>query len=305
VPRLVGQTAEAERPQGALTKTKMMQANCGIETRYCSRTRRISGCRARSKRTPRPSDRQGRVLAVGLRDRSEIKRKGEFVIGAARGAPYNQSDESIEEVTLAGLRKQAVPCPVVVKTFNMTFRSRQSFRASFLGICVGLLIAGLTAAASGPGVAFGERQAIACGSPSRLDQNHRAPAGPVRFALYTDPNLPLPTRAQSVFIDGYPSKVVVLRNRHWRARRTILRGVDCSTGTALRFWYREGLPFKTLPVSKEQLETTGTLTQVFPVDLRALHGYMLFTEAGRWKISVSQKGRRVGVVVVQVTLQTS
>ncbi len=83
------------------------------------------------------------------------------------------------------------------------------------------------------------------------------------------------------------------------------RGIDCSTGKSLRFWYRGGSPFQTVPVSKQQLETTGTVTQVFPAAVRALHGYMLFTEAGRWKITVSQKGRRVGVVVVQVRPQTS
>jgi hypothetical protein len=187
------------------------------------------------------------------------------------------------------------------KLANVMSRSRQPWRALCVGVGTALLTATLIAAASGPDVAFAERQAVTCGPPSRLDQNHRAPAGPVRFGFYTDPNSPPASRAQSVFIDGYPTKVVVFRDRRSPLKRLILRGVDCSTGKSLRFWYRNSPPFQTLPVSKEQLEKTGVVAQVFPVTLRELHGYMLFTERGRWKISVWQKERRLGVVVVQVT----
>ena len=154
-------------------------------------------------------------------------------------------------------------------------------------------------AASGRGAAPGHAAAT-CGALSPLAA-HRVRAGPLLFGFYTDPNAPAPTRAHSVFLSGYPTKVVVFRDRRRPlAHALTLRGFDCATGKSLRFWYRDGVPFASVPVSQAQLETTGVLAQVFPAARPALHGYMLFTAAGRWKINVWQGRRRLGAVVVQV-----
>jgi hypothetical protein len=125
--------------------------------------------------------------------------------------------------------------------------------------------------------------------------------GPVTFKFYTDPNKPRPDYAQSDFTAGYPTKVVLSRDRRRAPRaRLMLRGFDCATGMSLRFWYREGAPPGRLPASKRYFERVGTLAVVLPRGVSHRGGYMLFTEAGRWKLALRQGTRRVGALVVQV-----
>jgi hypothetical protein len=147
--------------------------------------------------------------------------------------------------------------------------------------------------------AAGERGAV-CRALTRLAPSHRALVGSLRFGFYTDPRSPLPTRAHSFFEPGYPTKVLIWRDRRKPARRLELHGFDCETGKSLRFWYRDGDPFASLPASEEQLETTGDLTQVIPRGVRELHGYMLFGRAGKWRVNVWQRRRLLGKLVVQV-----
>ena len=146
------------------------------------------------------------------------------------------------------------------------------------------------------------RRGISCGTPSRVGPNGFAQVGPLVFGFY---NYPANTtgRAHSTFAPGYPTKVVLQLKPHRPLRtRLILGGWNCSTGKSLRFWYeRERLPFSHLPATTEQLEQTGALAQVLRTDRKAgFHGYMLFTQPGRWKVTVRKPGVPLGHVVVTV-----
>lgn len=146
------------------------------------------------------------------------------------------------------------------------------------------------------------RGGISCGAPSRLGPNGFPRVGPLIFGFY---NYPANTtgRAHSIFTPGYPTKVVLQLTPHRPLlTRLILQGWNCSTGKRLRFWYdRERLPFSHLPATTEQLEQTGALVQILRADRKAgFHGYMLFTQPGRWKVTVRKTGVTLGSVVVAV-----
>jgi hypothetical protein len=145
------------------------------------------------------------------------------------------------------------------------------------------------------------RNAVSCGAPSRLGSNGFPRVGPLLFGFY---NYPANTtgRAHSTFTPGYPTKVVLQLKPHRPLQtRLILQGWNCSTGKRLRFWYDRGaLPFS-LPAATEQFERTGALVQVLRTDRKAgFHGYMLFTQPGRWKVTVRKPGVTLGSVVVAV-----
>ena len=146
------------------------------------------------------------------------------------------------------------------------------------------------------------RGSASCGAPSKLGPNGFPRVGALVFGFY---NYPANTtgRAHSIFTPGYPTKVVLQLRPHRPLRtRLILQGWNCSTGKRLRFWYdRERLPFNHLPATTEQLEQTGALVQILRADRKAgFHGYMLFTQPGRWKVTVRRPGATLGSVVVAV-----
>jgi hypothetical protein len=146
------------------------------------------------------------------------------------------------------------------------------------------------------------RGSVSCGAPSKLGSSGFPRVGPLVFGFY---NYPANTtgRAHSTFTPGYPTKVVLQLTPHRPLRtRLILQGWNCSTGKRLRFWYdRQRLPFSHLPATTEQLEQTGALVQILRADRKAgFHGYMLFTQPGRWKVTIRKPGLTLGSVVVAV-----
>jgi hypothetical protein len=159
------------------------------------------------------------------------------------------------------------------------------------------------AAASAAGTAgAAPKSRISCGEPTPLHGRYSPRVGPLVFGFY---NYPSNTsgRAQSVFDPGYPTKVVLSLQPRRRLRFVLkLRGWSCRNGTPLRFWYAPNeFPREGLPLTADRLRRIGALEQVLPATKRVLFGgYMLFTEAGRWKVSVYRKDRKLGSVVVQV-----
>ena len=103
------------------------------------------------------------------------------------------------------------------------------------------------------------------------------------------------------FLPGYPTKVRVYLTERPRTRLT-LRGWRCRDQTPLRFWYRDRLPFASVPVSRRALETTGDLVAAFPArSVPADYtGYMLFSSAGRWNVQVRGGARVLGNVVLEL-----
>jgi len=81
-----------------------------------------------------------------------------------------------------------------------------------------------------------------------------------------------------------------------------LQGWRCPDGKPLRFWYREGLPFAEVPVSRKALETTGDLIAPLEPHDRSIDytGYMLLTSTGTWDVAVFSNGRAIGHVVIEV-----
>jgi hypothetical protein len=81
-----------------------------------------------------------------------------------------------------------------------------------------------------------------------------------------------------------------------------LQGWRCPDGKPLRFWYREGLPFTEVPVSRKALETTGDLVAPLEPHNRSIDytGYMLFTSTGTWDVAVLSGARAIGHVVIDV-----
>jgi hypothetical protein len=131
-----------------------------------------------------------------------------------------------------------------------------------------------------------------CGSATAVDRT--APLGraiPVRGVLWL---------AVYPFDPGYPTKAVVVAQRPIRDR-VVLRGWDCASGSRLRFWYRDGLPFTDLPVPAASLRATGSLSAAFgPWPARGMHGgYLMFWHSGGWKITVYEHGRLIGSAIVR------
>ncbi len=154
---------------------------------------------------------------------------------------------------------------------------------------------------------------VACGEPTALvaypglPRSRGALVGPLLFETVI---LGEDRAAINSFLPGHPTKVVMQRVRAVNTPLT-LEGWECSSGQRLRFWYRECCPFpsSSLPVTEEQLASTGDLVATLPPGESstpdrgyAYGGYMLFTKPGKWKVSVSQSGQLLGSIVVLVRL---
>ncbi len=149
--------------------------------------------------------------------------------------------------------------------------------------------------------------AIACGDPTplvKVGQGYAAPAGPLRFAGSFRAG-----RAEiGDFRPGVPYKLPIQLQLGLETPLT-LQGWRCSDGHALRFWYRKsGDPFWELQHGKT-LETLGDLIATLePAGVSepgqpppGYGGYFLFTNLGKWKVSVAQQGQLLGSVVFLVT----
>ncbi len=115
----------------------------------------------------------------------------------------------------------------------------------------------------------------------------------------------------SNFEPGYPYKVLVQPVRAFSTPAE-LQGWSCASRSRLRFWYHECCPFATVPVTPQQLASTGDLVASLgptsgspPRQLAGFTGYMFFTAAGKWKISVRQGGRDLGSATFQVNARVS
>ena len=168
-------------------------------------------------------------------------------------------------------------------------------RASRVGVVVLAAVAvGATRAPAAP--------LVRCGVPSRLAASGHPEVGRLVFGFYTN-GTNTSGYARSVFERGYPTKVLLwAKRRRPVATPFVLRGWSCSTGRRLRFWYRRsGPPFATVPVTQQDLERTGDLAPALANrSYGEFRGYMLFSHAGRWKISVWQRSRLLGSILVQV-----
>jgi hypothetical protein len=137
--------------------------------------------------------------------------------------------------------------------------------------------------------------AARCGRPTDFR------VGPIRLGFYHDP-----LTGKLEFKLGYPTKVVIFARRRVPAAVT-LRGRRCSDGRPLRFWYgRDAQPFPALPVSEEALAARGDLVLRVPRMPRGANtgGYMLFSSAGDWKLTVRQRSRVLGTVIVRLPTPT-
>jgi hypothetical protein len=143
---------------------------------------------------------------------------------------------------------------------------------------------------------------VSCGEPTPLQGRNSPQVGPLVLGFYT-----LGTnrsgRAESVFDAGYPTKVLLHLQPPRRLRYPLtLRGWNCRDGTPLRFWYGPSeFPREGTPLTANQLRRIGALTPLLPATKRVeFRGYMLFTQPGRWKVSVYRRAKRLGSVVVLV-----
>jgi hypothetical protein len=125
--------------------------------------------------------------------------------------------------------------------------------------------------------------------------------GPLVFGFYTQ-GANTSGRAQSTFSPGEPTKAVLfIDGRHTLPAPLVLRGSRCATGAPLRFWYEPRPDPVGHPATRNQLARTGNVAQRLPSDRRVqFRGYMHFTDPGRWRITVWQRGRLLGAVVVAV-----
>ncbi len=145
----------------------------------------------------------------------------------------------------------------------------------------------------------------ACGEVSDLEPNPDfdgvalAHAGPVWFSAFG--------RVQSGkaivagFTPGRPTKVLIHPDPSNR-ELAYIKGADCAIGKPLRFCYLMGdCGFEAKTVSESDLGRMGDDT--ITIDPRRpgdLVGYMLFPRPGKYRVWVSQGGREVGAVVLQV-----
>jgi hypothetical protein len=113
--------------------------------------------------------------------------------------------------------------------------------------------------------------------------------------------------AQVHFKPGYPTKVLLIPTRRWTGK-LVLRGARASDGRILRFAYQDHrLPRPPYPA--EDMGRLGTAvvrlrpppSPLPPIGQWGYTGYMLFPDAGDWRIQARRDGRRVGAIVVAVT----
>lgn len=184
-------------------------------------------------------------------------------------------------------------------------------------VCIALLLGLCFAACSWSVPGAGTAQTalatpITCGAVTRLISDRAfgdgavpgVLAGPLFFGAFV-------TRTDGVaivneFALGYPTKVAIQPMQQFTVPIE-LKGRNCSNGAQLRFWYREGVPFAHVPVTPKEMGSTGDLVATFqppgpgsPGRLATYTGYMLFTQPGRWRISVNQNGKELASAVFQV-----
>jgi len=183
---------------------------------------------------------------------------------------------------------------------------RRSLGAS--GVLFSLLLFGCASPATSPPRSSSEPPAasvaagpIDCGDPTPvvLDEtpSHTpwAVTGSFRFATYGMP----------IFRPGFPTKVPIDVNKPLETPVDV-RGWRCADGHPLRFWYRGGVPFHSVP-DVRAMETAGdlvaTLKPVRYIDswMGIGAGYMLFTTPGKWKVSVFQGDQLLASAVFLVS----
>ena len=136
--------------------------------------------------------------------------------------------------------------------------------------------------------------AISCARATPVDQS--APLGhavPLRRVLWL---------AVYPYMSGSPTKTIVMAQGRL-VKPVVLRGWSCSSGSPLRFWYREGLPFAQLPVTAAALRRTGSFSPKFgpwPARRAMRGGYLMFWTTGLWKVVAYQDGRQVGTAILAV-----
>jgi hypothetical protein len=170
-------------------------------------------------------------------------------------------------------------------------------------IAAGLLLVALVGCTR-PGTKLADQSAN-CGVPSPIDPAVRYPtAGPLVFHGAAG----LQTHAVvNDFLPYEPTKVSISL-LHPLAAPVELRGWDCTTGQPLRLWYHldgsvlfPNLTYDHRRVTTAQLASSGDLVATLPpTSGEGYPGYMLFTHAGRWKVTVAQGGRTLGAAVLQV-----
>jgi hypothetical protein len=155
----------------------------------------------------------------------------------------------------------------------------------------------------------------ACGRPAPLEptpaSDETAPGahvGPLWFVFGGTAD----TAQSKIYPDKQrrisPTKVPVVVRERLRAPVT-LRGWHCADDTPLRFWYhREGdVPLPRNPASPGELERAGDLIATLRGEptlsgIPGYSGFFLFSAPGKWVVSVSVQGQRVGSFVVNVTV---
>jgi len=111
--------------------------------------------------------------------------------------------------------------------------------------------------------------------------------------------------AEAPYDAGYPTKIVLRTVRQRLARRVVLRGFRCSDRHILRFAYRDEL-LPPPPLTPAQLDSLGTASarlDPYKYPMRKgqrtdYGGYMLFSSEGQWMITVLERGRVVGSIVL-------
>ncbi len=189
----------------------------------------------------------------------------------------------------------------------MSSRQRVRYRAAVLTALIVIIVSACSESKVPEKAA--PKAAVKCGQVSELvsypgNQAWRgAVAGPFFFSAFAPGQT---TAVLSDYVPEYPYKVLVQPTRQL-PKPVNLMGWDCSTGERLRFWYRAGLPFAHLPASPAEFASAGDLVATFSLGSSdstgqpsGYTGYMLFTHAGHWKVSVEEPGTVTASVVLLV-----
>lgn len=170
-------------------------------------------------------------------------------------------------------------------------------------IVAGLLLVALGGCAR-PGTTAAN-QSLTCGAASPINPAIRYPtAGPL--VLHGAAGLQTHGVVND-FLPYEPTKVGISL-LYPLAAPVELRGWDCTAGQPLRFWYYldgsvlfPNLTFDHRRVTTAQLASGGDLVATLPPTTgEGYPGFMLFTHAGLWKLTVTQGGRTLGSAVLQV-----
>lgn len=135
--------------------------------------------------------------------------------------------------------------------------------------------------------------------------------GVATAAIATDRSVPIGSRSAPTagpysfhpypYVPGYPTKVLIHAVRAQRGPIS-LRGLRCSDGHPLRFWYDRGSLPEQPPMTAQEMQTAGdAVATLEPIPKGTDHtGYMLFSSPGEWVIRVSAGGSSLGNLAVKV-----